>query len=110
MCFCYVGFHLVTDNIHRANSQQSVRIRVLETEAGHLLEENISLREQVIKLTVELDRRNRSTELLHIVTNTKSALEKKLREMLKLVGEMNLQPQTQGRGELIKALSREKIN
>lgn len=93
---------LLTDNIHRANSQQSIRIRVLETEAGHLLEENIALREQVIKLTVELDRRDRSTELLQTVTNTKGVLEKKLKEMLQLVSEMNLQPQSQGRREFIK--------
>lgn len=73
-------------SLYRANSAQSIRIRVLESEASQLLEENINLREQVIKLTCKLDRRDCSRELLDNVTNTKLELEKKVTELLELVG------------------------
>lgn len=82
----------------RVNSGQSIRIRTLETEAAQLLEENIALREQVIKLTVELDRRDRSAELLENVSNTKRVLEKKVQEMLTLVGTLGLQAHMEKKG------------
>ncbi|KAF8474861.1 hypothetical protein BDZ91DRAFT_281884 [Kalaharituber pfeilii] len=77
--------------IARANSAQSIRIRALENEASQLLEENIKLREQVIKLTVELDRRDRSHEILQNLSSTKTALEEKVKEILQLVGGLSAQ-------------------
>ncbi|KAF8421946.1 hypothetical protein EV426DRAFT_178601 [Tirmania nivea] len=82
--------------IARANSAQSIRIRTLEAEAAQLLEENIALREQVIRLTVELDRRNHSTEILSNVSATKRELQRKVQEMVKLIGGLSALPQVGG--------------
>jgi hypothetical protein len=42
--------------IARVNSIQSLRIRTLESDVSNLLAENVSLREQVIMLSQELER------------------------------------------------------
>jgi len=87
---------------YRANSTQNIRIHTLETEAAQLLEENIALREQVIRLTVELDRRNHSAEILSNVSATKRELEKKVHEMMKLVGGLNTLPHVGGgKGKIV---------
>lgn len=88
--------------IARANSTQSIRIRTLETEAAQLLEENIALREQVIRLTVELDRRNHSAEILSNISATKRELERKIQEMMKLVGGLSAFPHVGGgKGKIV---------
>ena len=92
----------LTKPSNRANSTQSIRIRTLETEAAQLLEENISLREQVIRLTVELDRRNHSAGILSKVSATKRELEKKVQEMMKLVGGLSVLPHVgEGKGKIV---------
>ena len=71
----------------RVNSTQSIRIRNLESEVSRLLSENVSLREQVIKLHHEAEK---STELavLESVNNVKGNLEAKLSELGRLVQEL----------------------
>ena len=71
----------------RVNSSQSVRIRNLESEVSRLLSENVSLREQIIKLHHEAEK---STELAVFegVNNVKGNLEAKLLELGRLVQEL----------------------
>ena len=80
----------------RVNSTQSIRIRNLESEVSRLLSENVSLREQIIKLHREAET---STELvvLESVNNVKSSLEAKLSELGRLVQELgNVQKNVDG--------------
>lgn len=71
----------------RVNSTQSIRIRNLESEVSRLLSENVSLREQIIKLRYEAEK---STELAAFdsVNTVKSELEAKLSELGALVQEL----------------------
>ena len=71
----------------RVNSTQSIRIRNLESEVSRLLSENVSLREQIIKLHYEAEK---STELAAFdsVNTVKSKLEAKLSELGELVQEL----------------------
>jgi hypothetical protein len=71
-----------TDDIARINSQQSVRIRNLETEGARLLAENLSLREQVINLQHVLDTQSSRPSLENI------KLEAKIQELGNLVAEL----------------------
>ena len=80
----------------RVNSSQSIRIRNLESEVSRLLSENVSLREQVIKLHHEAEQ---STELavFESVNNVKGNLEAKLSELGRLVQELgNVQKNVDG--------------
>ena len=80
----------------RVNSSQSIRIRNLESEVSRLLSENVSLREQVIKLHNEAEQ---STELavFESVNNVKGNLEAKLSELGRLVQELgNVQKNVDG--------------
>ncbi|KAI9785754.1 MAG: hypothetical protein M1839_008771 [Geoglossum umbratile] len=69
----------------RANSAQSLRIRNLEAEISRLLAENVSLREQVIKLQAQADR-DRGRQVLENVEGIKRMIEGKIRELGDLVG------------------------
>lgn len=71
----------------RANSTQSVRIRNLECEVSRLLGENVSLREQIIKLHYEAEK-NTSKAMLESVDTVKGKLEAKLLELGGLVREL----------------------
>ena len=80
----------------RVNSTQSIRIRNLESEVSRLLSENVSLREQIIKLHHEAET---SAELvvLESVNNVKGNLEAKLSELGRLVQELgNVQKNVDG--------------
>ena len=48
--------------MHRVNSTQSVRTRNLEGEVSRLLAENVTLREQVIKLNYEVENKHAQSE------------------------------------------------
>ena len=71
----------------RTNSQQSLRIRSLETESSRLLAENLSLREQVLNLQHTL-----STAATHpsaeVVDAVRLKLEAKISELGSLVAEL----------------------
>ncbi|KAH0543871.1 hypothetical protein FGG08_001910 [Glutinoglossum americanum] len=69
----------------RVNSTQSLRIRNLEAEISRLLAENVSLREQIIKLQAQADR-NSGRHVLENVEGFKRILEGKLLEIGELVG------------------------
>ncbi|KAL8645366.1 MAG: hypothetical protein Q9210_006740 [Variospora velana] len=74
--------------IARVNSTQSLRIRSLESEISRLLSENISLREQVIRLQFEIEH-NVGADSINTV---RGRLETKLGELGSLVQELgNLQ-------------------
>lgn len=71
---------------------QSLRIRSLESEVSHLLAENVSLREQVINLTQEIERLE-AAKLLHDgVHEIKGRLDAKLAELTILVSDLGTLP------------------
>ncbi|KAL3459973.1 hypothetical protein BJX64DRAFT_264088 [Aspergillus heterothallicus] len=78
--------------IARVNSIQSLRIRGLESEVSHLLSENVSLREQVITLTQELERLEAAKALCDGIYRMKSRLDSKLVELGSLVTELGSLP------------------
>jgi hypothetical protein len=71
---------------------QSLRIRSLESEVTHLLSENVSLREQVITLSQEIERLE-SAKMLHDgVYEIKSKLDAKLAELNALTTDLGMLP------------------
>ncbi|KAI9849345.1 MAG: hypothetical protein M1837_004805 [Sclerophora amabilis] len=74
--------------IARANSTQSLRIRNLECETSRLLAENISLREQVIKLQKQFETSGRVTNVFDSVAAIKGKLEDKMKELGGFVAEL----------------------
>ncbi|KAL8711332.1 MAG: hypothetical protein Q9220_004229 [cf. Caloplaca sp. 1 TL-2023] len=83
----------------RVNSAQSIKIRTLESEVSRLLSENISLREEVIKLQFEVDHHVG----LESVTSVKKRLEQNLQELNGLVQELgDVQQTAEGRRGLQK--------
>ncbi|CAF9910231.1 MAG: hypothetical protein ALECFALPRED_006429 [Alectoria fallacina] len=75
--------------IARANSTQSLRIRNLESEVTRLLSENVSLREQIIKLHYEAEKTT-GRAVLEGVKVVKGKLEAKLAELGGLVQELGI--------------------
>ena len=71
----------------RANSTQSLRIRTLESEVTRLLSENVSLREQMIKIRYETEK-STGRAVLEYVDNMKGKFEAKLAELGGLVEEL----------------------
>ena len=71
----------------RANSNQSVRIRNLESEVSRLLGENVSLREENIQLHHEAEK-NTGRQVLEGVDIVKGHLEAKLSEIGNLVQQL----------------------
>ncbi|RAL13601.1 shugoshin family protein [Aspergillus homomorphus CBS 101889] len=78
--------------IARVNSIQSLRIRSLESEISQLLAENVSLREQAIALSQELERYQAVKLLQEGVYDIKSRLDVKLTEFNNLVAELGELP------------------
>lgn len=75
---------------------QSLRIRSLESEVSHLLAENVSLREQVINLTQEIERLD-AAKLLHVgINEIKGRLDAKLMELNTVVAELGTLPRKVG--------------
>lgn len=74
-------------SLYRANSTQSLRIRNLESEVSRLLSENVSLREQIIKLHYEVEKHT-SRAVQDNVDSVKAKLEAKLTELGGLVQEL----------------------
>ncbi|KAL4861611.1 hypothetical protein BDV12DRAFT_207874 [Aspergillus spectabilis] len=99
--------------IARVNSIQSLRIRSLESEVSHLLSENVSLREQVITLTQELERFEAAKTLHDGVYDVKARLDSKLVEISSLIAELGSLPRqyskfTREKGDAVpERLSRE---
>ncbi|KAJ5587943.1 uncharacterized protein N7459_003708 [Penicillium hispanicum] len=83
--------------IARVNSMQSLRIRSLESEVSHLLAENVSLREQVINLTQEIERLEAVKGLHNGVYEIKSRLDSKLAELSNLASELGMLPRRAGK-------------
>ncbi|KAL4946183.1 hypothetical protein BDV06DRAFT_218513 [Aspergillus oleicola] len=83
--------------IARVNSIQSLRIRSLESEVSHLLSENVSLREQVIFLTQELERFEAAKTLHDGVYDVKVRLDSKLLELTSLISELGALPRRYSR-------------
>ncbi|KAF2740705.1 hypothetical protein EJ04DRAFT_163462 [Polyplosphaeria fusca] len=71
----------------KTNSQQSSRIRSLETEVSRLLAENLSLREQVLQLQNALETHT-SRPSFENVDSVKDRLESKIQELGALVAEL----------------------
>ena len=71
----------------RVNSIQSVRIRNLECEVSQLLGENVSLREEIIRLQQEVERTS-NKYVLEGVHGVKGKLEAKLSELGSLLQEL----------------------
>ena len=78
--------------IARVNSIQSLRIRSLESEVSHLLSENVSLREQTISLSQELERYEAAKMLHDGVYDIKAKLDSKLAELCSLVTDLGALP------------------
>ncbi|KAL4759556.1 shugoshin family protein [Aspergillus foveolatus] len=83
--------------IARVNSIQSLRIRSLESEVSHLLSENVSLREQIITLTQELERFEAARTLHDGVYDVKARLDSKLVELGNLITELGSLPRRYSR-------------
>ncbi|RHZ66193.1 shugoshin family protein [Aspergillus thermomutatus] len=83
--------------IARVNSIQSLRIRTLESEVSNLLAENVSLREQVIMLSQELERFEAAKSLHNGVYDIKTRLDDKLAELSNLVNELGTLPRRLGK-------------
>ncbi|KAL6715089.1 hypothetical protein ACLMJK_007350 [Lecanora helva] len=92
--------------IARANSTQSVRIRNLECEVSQLLGENVSLREEVIKLQNELEK-NTNKNVRAGVDSIKGKLEAKLSEIGALVQNLG---EVQKTTDIRRAQKRRSIN
>ena len=86
VCSIVLNPRLYSDE-RRANSIQSVRIRTLECEVSQLLGENVSLREDIIKLQYEVERTS-NKYVLEGVDGVKGKLEAKLSELGNLVREL----------------------
>ncbi|PWY64712.1 hypothetical protein BO70DRAFT_366936 [Aspergillus heteromorphus CBS 117.55] len=78
--------------IARVNSIQSLRIRSLESEVSHFLSENVSLREQVINLTREVERYEAVKSFKDEVHDIKAKLDNKLLEFNSLLTELGTLP------------------
>lgn len=83
--------------IARVNSMQSLRIRSLESEVSHLLSENVSLREQVITLSQEIERLEAAKMLHDGVYEIKSKLDAKLAELSHLSTDLGMLPRKAGK-------------
>ncbi|KAL4740876.1 Shugoshin [Aspergillus similis] len=83
--------------IARVNSIQSLRIRSLESEVSHLLSENVSLREQIITLTQDLERFEAARTLHDGVYDVKARLDSKLVELSNLITELGSLPRRYSR-------------
>ncbi|CBF87574.1 hypothetical protein AN1399.2 [Aspergillus nidulans FGSC A4] len=83
--------------IARVNSIQSLRIRSLESEVSNLLSENVSLREQIITLTQELERFEAARTLHDGVYDVKARLDSKLVELGNLITELGSLPRRYSR-------------
>lgn len=83
--------------IARVNSIQSLRIRSLESEVSHLLSENVSLREQTISLSQELERYEAAKMLHDGVYDIKARLDNKLAELGSLVTDLGALPRKFGK-------------
>ncbi len=84
---CSLQAMRVCSDHRRANSTQSVRIRNLECEVSRLLGENVSLREESIRLQHEVEK-NTSKHVLEEVDTVKVKLEAKLSELGTLLREL----------------------
>ncbi|KAL4905676.1 hypothetical protein BDW74DRAFT_177384 [Aspergillus multicolor] len=89
--------------IARVNSIQSLRIRSLESEVSHLLSENVSLREQIITLTQDLERYEAARTLHDGVYDLKARLDTKLVELSSLIAELGGLPRRYSRSTYEKA-------
>lgn len=78
-------------DIARANSAQSLRIRNLENETSRLLADNLGLREQVLRLRLEIDD-GRARRIADNTAVIKSQLETKLQEISALISNLNQTP------------------
>ncbi|KAL2872235.1 shugoshin family protein [Aspergillus lucknowensis] len=83
--------------IARVNSIQSLRIRSLESEVSHLLSENVSLREQIITVTQELERLEAAKALHDGVYKLQAKLDSKMVELSSLVTELGSLPRQYSR-------------
>lgn len=79
--------------IARVNSNQSVRIRNLETEISRLLAENIAIREEAINARAQAEKWKTAHRLSKEVARVKDLLEEKLSEVNALVGELDTLPE-----------------
>lgn len=81
--------------IHRANSQQAIRIRALESENSRLLDENLALHRRIIHMQVQLDERDRNRAFVDNVANTQKKLQEKVAEFNELLRALEM-PQKRG--------------
>lgn len=74
--------------IARVNSNQSQRIRNLEIEISRIIAENATLRQEVIAAQAEAERWRQTKSVNHEILELKDRLERKLKDVVALVGEM----------------------
>lgn len=77
----------ISSDFYRTNSSQSIRIRTLETEVATILAENLELREQIIKLQLDLDSRPEN-DLLDSLMPLHTQVQSKLLELGSLVKDL----------------------
>ncbi|KAG9243826.1 hypothetical protein BJ878DRAFT_102768 [Calycina marina] len=78
-------------DIARANSTQSMRIRNLENETSRLLADNLGLREQILRLQLEIDD-GKSRRIADNTKIIKSQLEEKMLEISALINDLSWAP------------------
>jgi hypothetical protein len=79
--------------IARVNSNQSQRIRNLETEISRIAAENLTLRQEIIAAQAEAERWRRTKTVNREILDLKDRLERKLKDVVALVGEMTNIPE-----------------
>lgn len=77
----------------RSNSTQSVRIRNLELENGHLLSENLALREETLALQIEVEKLKQLPSP-ESINKAKQELEAKLFELGTIIRRLNIPEMT----------------
>ncbi|KAA8895189.1 hypothetical protein FN846DRAFT_970749 [Sphaerosporella brunnea] len=74
------------------NSDQAIRIQTLTREGSQLLSENVALRQEVIHLRMELQRRDKQSEILENNKRIVKLLEDKLEDVRLLTKQLNQPP------------------
>ncbi|KAF1926030.1 uncharacterized protein M421DRAFT_68469 [Didymella exigua CBS 183.55] len=87
----------------KINSQQSMRIRVLESDCSRLLAENLALRERAMHLQHTVDKQNNSPSFENIDA-VRSQLEAKMQELGSLVASLGQpkQPERRRKSQLVR--------
>lgn len=81
-------------DIARVNSNQSLRIRTLESECGRLLSENLTLNGRILELEKELDESKSATRIADHALEIKAKMEAQLMEWGAMLQGLGVEPAT----------------